>query len=556
MSVNVLASMKTMNSMIRTLCLAAAVLLAACGGGGGGGAPVVVPPPVALPAVAGHYATAPTAVWETGGTTDFLSGATADVDATGFMMLAAKYIDWSPTLGPTRENDIRVAGRAVFGEGGGFEIPNAVIHVDTSTSGSSPQHATVTGTVTGRVVTGHSLVFTLPAHSAAVKPSAMTDITVPFVPNPSRVALASAGGFYVSSPSWTGSAQAFTLDAATGRIEGEFALDCRLAGTVSALDSSNFLSADIVLTGTACPAGSGQTHRFLGEAAPSGMQEVPQVLSLTALVNGQRVAIRGWRNGNANIGVPDGSASPLPGFTEPRLPAVAALPPFLGRSNDPSGIVHLMVLDASGRFVLTLTESVEASAQNVIVGTMNLVGNQWTATGAQVTYRARGATTSVAGTVDLAGVVTPVGEFGNMTGQVTLTNATVPLLATQLSQDTTHAGYAGQGASLPHGAYFSTGRISIDSTTGRVRGTVADGCLVEGVIAVTDGNRNVYRLRVALSGSGCAAAGYAEASGDLVGYLFVPLRPIFGGTALIFEGILGGRPARIGIGYPNPMTGI
>jgi hypothetical protein len=551
--------MKKMQSLVRTLSLAAAVLLTACGGGGGGGAPAVTPPPVALPAMAGHYATAPTAVWETGGTTDFLSSASADVDATGYMILNAKYIDWSPTLGPTRESDIRLAGRAVFGEGGGFEIPNAVIHVDTGTTGSSPQHATVTGTVTvtGRVVSGNSLVFTLPAHAAAVKPSAMTDITVPFVPNPSRVALAAAGGFYVSSPSWTGTPQAFTLDAATGRIQGEFAANCRIAGTVAAHDSSQFLSADIVLTGSACPGSSGQTHRFLGEAAPSGMQEVPQILSLTALVEGQRVAIRGWRNGNANIGVPDGSASSLPGFNDPRVPAVAALPVFLGRTDETSGIVNFMLLDASGRFLLTLTENVaEAPAQNVILGTMVLNGGQWTASAAQVTYRARGATTSVAGTLDLAGTVAPVTQGAPVTAQLTLTNATVPLLATQLSQEMTHAGYAGEGASLPHGAYFSAGRLSIDSTSGRVRGTVADACLVEGVMAVTDPNRNVYRLRVALSGAGCAAAGYAEGTGELLGYLFVPLRPIWGGTALVFEGIVGGRPARMSFGFPSPMGGI
>jgi hypothetical protein len=258
-----------------------------------------------------------------------------------------------------------------------------------------------------------------------------------------------------------------------------------------------------------------------------------------------------------------GGAEPvqLTGFTDPAQPAVAALntlyqgysgaTPTSGDSFTPQ---LFLIIDASGRFYGAVTSARAGDtpySENVILGTMSVSGNQWTSTGATMLYRDAASTSFSSGTVSLAGSLGPeLDASGKPMAHVTFSGATVPLVANGFELEAVHFGYAAPPATLSNGSFFNLNTLSIDGATGRVQGLVATGCTIDGVMTLTAPGRNVLRLRAAFSGSGCAAAGFPEATGEFLGFVFVGANHAEG-TGLNFFGIVSGR--RVGF-FINSQT--
>jgi hypothetical protein len=251
----------------------------------------------------------------------------------------------------------------------------------------------------------------------------------------------------------------------------------------------------------------------------------------------------------------------LTGFTDPAQPAVAALntlyqgyagaTPMSGDSFTPQ---LFLIIDASGRFYGAITSARGGStpySEDVILGTMTVSGSQWTSTSATMFFRDAASTSFAAGTVNLSGSLGPeLDASGNLMAQVSLSGATVPLVANGFELEAVHFGYAQPPATLPSGSFFNLNTLSIDGATGRVQGLVAAGCTIDGVMTLTVPGRNVLRLRAAFSGSGCAASGFPEATGEFLGFVFVGANHAEG-SGLNFYGIVNGR--RVGF-FINSQT--
>jgi hypothetical protein len=248
-----------------------------------------------------------------------------------------------------------------------------------------------------------------------------------------------------------------------------------------------------------------------------------------------------------------GSGEPpaLTGFADPAQSAVGALhtlyqgysgaTPTSGDSFTPQ---LFLIIDASGRFYGAITSARGGStpySENVILGTMTVSGTQWTSMGANMLYRDASSTSFVAGAVNLSGSLGPERDAsGNLMAQVSFSGATVPLVANGFDLEAVHFGYASPPATLPGGSYFNLNTLSIDGATGRVQGLVAAACTIDGVMTLTAPGRNVLRLRAAFSGSGCSAAGFPEATGEFLGFVYVGAN-YAEGAGLNFFGIVNGR---------------
>jgi hypothetical protein len=249
--------------------------------------------------------------------------------------------------------------------------------------------------------------------------------------------------------------------------------------------------------------------------------------------------------------------APLTGFTDPAQPSVATLnylysgyagaSPTAGDSFTPQ---LFLLIDASGRFYGSITSARGDStpySEDVVMGTLTVAGDQWTAAGATMLYRDAASSSFSAGTVSLSGTLGPERDVsGKLMAHVTFSGATVPLVANGFDLEAIHIGYAPLPVSLPNGTFFNSGTLSIDGASGRVQGLVASNCNIEGVMTLTTPNRNVLRLRAAFSGSGCAAVGFPEATGEFLGYVFVGANHAEG-TGLDFYGIVNARRVQFSI---------
>jgi hypothetical protein len=258
----------------------------------------------------------------------------------------------------------------------------------------------------------------------------------------------------------------------------------------------------------------------------------------------------GSGGGGGDVVVP----TQLTGFTDPALPEVAALnyvyagyagvSPTAGDSFTPRLV---LLIDASGRFYASISSARADNmpySENVFMGTLTMAGNQLTATGVTMLYRDSASTSFSSGTVSMAGVLGPdrdVDAAGNLLLHVTFSAATVPLVANGFELEATHLGYAYPPATLPDGNYFNYTALSIDGVTGRVHGFVAGDCSIDGVMTLTMPNRNALRLRAVFSGAGCAAAGFPEATGEYLGYIFQGAVHAEG-AGLDFHGIVNAKP--------------
>jgi len=256
--------------------------------------------------------------------------------------------------------------------------------------------------------------------------------------------------------------------------------------------------------------------------------------------------------GGTSAPASDGSSSPLPGFDDPPAPGLTGWPSSLQIYHRPD-FTPSMLLDSSGRFVVLIQNGL--LAQDVIMGTMSVAGRQWTSAGASHAHRAAGQSSAATGTVDLSAVLGSVPDANGLTEmKFTFSNATAPLVTSEFTGWWGAVGVREGGPfvlpPIPDGSYFNDYRIRIDGNTGRVRGSIAEDCMIEGVMAMSDPQRNVYRLRAALSGVGCASARLPVGTGELLGswqpsYVGVP-------SGWTFSGLVEGQPAQlfIGPGFP------
>jgi hypothetical protein len=503
----------------------AILLLNACGGGSGSGAQASSP---AAPSIAGFYSTP---------SGSFAGAGFVLVDATGYMIGSLRHGD-SQSSG-----SIDFSGIAAVRYDGSWSIDAASLGYTATTypSDSPAVTGTASSAVMGNVVQGSSISVVISEAPQAAGISSLSGI-VSTAPVAGGASLAQLGGLYKNNPAGSG----LVIDASTGQISGIYANNCNIAGTVAVNDAGGSVyTVTATLAGAGCPGVSGASHKFLA------FLDSKRLLSLGTFINGTAYLTSFPRNTDPDAaGIPDGSYSPLPGFTEPPLPDMSAIAVEYGGgvsgAEASSAAPNLaMSIDASGRFYAQITSNTNSGtpySENVFLGTLAINANQWTSSRVTVLYRDAATTTFSSGTVDLTATLGPEKDAaGNFKVHVNFAGATVPLVANNfLASPGRPAGYTSPPYTLPNGSYFNWGALSIDGITGRVQGFAAVGCEIEGVVGVTDASRNQFRLRATFSGAGCKAAALPEAAGEFLGYFYVGPNYI-SGQGYVFYGIVNGQ---------------
>ncbi len=232
--------------------------------------------------------------------------------------------------------------------------------------------------------------------------------------------------------------------------------------------------------------------------------------------------------------------APVPPITEPPRAenlGLAGMYIARGDGNIDSG---LLLIDASGRFMLRnvlFTPGGSDTAEDVVLGDLVLTGDLWRSTSTIFSHTASRTSGALITPAVLSAVRTTVPDPG---WDVTISNAPATAIATRLLFRQARLGNA-TGPYRIDGSY-NGGAITIEAGTGRVRGSLAISCGFEGYATVTDPNVNVARLRVFISGVGCAPSGIPGGPAEFIGYYFVPPTNVLNDTGWIFFGQVGDRP--------------
>jgi hypothetical protein len=525
-----------------------ALALHACGGGGTAGLPDTSVPNVPI----SGFWLAPDSSSNNG----FVL-----VDGTGFM------VGRVTTSEPEQTVDAMFAGHAAVLPDATWAVHPADFGYRVTPTGSLSSAVFGTGTVniTGTVQPHGSLVVNVPRQPLSL--GVTSPLTLGFSapdPNFPTASLATLQGLYMHGSQGI----EFTIDSA-GNLAGQLNSTCRFTAVAVVTDSTSpIYTFFTTLQGPGCPGPSGAAWRFLGYLTtahqPPGADQGDAVLHMAGLVNEDLVTFDAVHITNPNTAIPDGSVSPVAGFADPSVPAVTSVLKnmYFGYAG-PNATVGdsftppiSILVDASGRFIATISSSsmpTTPNAEDVIMGTFAVDGNIAQSVGAIVSHRSASASTFVTGTVT---VTATLGPDQNPSAQprmhLTLSSSTLPLIASSFTLEPGYLGYAPDTASLPHGGWFNGGNIRIDGQTGRITGVYAPSCLMEGTMRVTNPNRNIYRLRAAFSGTGCAGAGVPEGVGEFIGFLDVGLHQ-YDGIALVFTGTVNGQLATLAIVYPSPL---
>ena len=241
--------------------------------------------------------------------------------------------------------------------------------------------------------------------------------------------------------------------------------------------------------------------------------------------------------GGGDPEVPD--VSPVPAFTEPPRPELVGESGSFFAGGEGSVDSAVLLMDASGRFVMRnvlYTGTAGSQAEDVVLGDASLLGDRWTSTGALFTHTASPSAGPVTATVSVAAERIAIPQDG---WDVNVTGAPAAAIARRLQFARTQLGFA--TAPFRVAGSYNGGAITIDGENGRVRGAIAIDCGFGGYASVTDPQVNVARLRVFITGIGCAPAGIPTGVAEFLGYYYVAPGGVIAENAWVFHGHVDNR---------------
>lgn len=486
---------------------ALALFLSACGGGGGGAADVA--PPAVHP-LSGAYSS---------------GQALLTIDAEGYAA------GWS-FGGEVETAEIAFAGTVVADADGRWRIDPA--RFSATSNGTT---STTTTVITGSTTDTGSLTFSIPRPPLPeVFPATVTAGRLPGLAS----SLAQIAGVY------RGGLGSEFLIAPGGEIRGMFMAGCEIRGTVR--DAPEVFPVTATLSGTGCPAGASGTQRLLGHVYQDG--GTISAFSLQFFTGTRWSSISASRVTVPGASIPDGTVSPVPLFGDPALPALL---PVAGRyltAGFGAPATADVLVDASGRFLMTALQSSDGSTpygEDIVIGTLAPSGGAWASTEATIVHRDSGTAPWRTGTATVT--ITFTTGLPPTKAQLAIHSATVTPVAASHALEWRLLGYHYGPYAVPWGGYFNTSTVVIDGTTGRVRGTMAEGCRIEGAMSVTAPAVDVFRLRARLEGAGCAAANLPEGEGEFLGAEWLGPRSWM--HSWDFRGVIAGR--RVDLGFARGM---
>jgi hypothetical protein len=169
----------------------------------------------------------------------------------------------------------------------------------------------------------------------------------------------------------------------------------------------------------------------------------------------------------------------------------------------------LLLIAADGTFV-GFNPNVQQTRSDLYTGTATVQGTSWSATGATYGSYTPGGQGAARGSADITGTFS---TNTALTATFAVTGTNVTPVSSRVVMDYHPQSTNAASLFMAGGQYLTPSQgqnILIDAGTGAVSGNLYTGCAVAGTLGVPDGNRNIYKAALTLTGANCPIQGAAN----------------------------------------------